>query len=808
MNVRFALAALAAWSAAAQAQDDYSIRPAPIGAVRFSPEGFWGPRVETDREVTIGHCLKECEETGRIDGFAIAAGLMEGEYQGAAFNDSDVYKTIEAAAYSLMAQPDAKLDTYLDGVIAKIAAAQEPDGYLYAARTAANRQSGKVDARRQDMMGPERWSRLGGSHELYAVGHLYEAAVAHYQATGKRTLLEVAIKNADLLCKTFGPDALTEPPGHPEIELALAKLYRATGERRYLDLAKFYLDLRGREATHKLRGPGQQDHLPLVEQSEAVGHAVRGAYLFSGMADAAMLGGAGEYVAPLDRLWESVVSAKLYLTGGIGASKAGEAFGRPYELPNAAAYCETCAAIANALWNWRMFQLHGDGKYLDVFERVAYNGFLSGVSLSGDLFFYPNPLQSDGKSGQSKKRAPWFGCACCPPNVARFLASLGGYVYAVKDDALIVNLYAAGTGELTIGDRAVRVAQETRYPWDGAVRLTLEPDALSRFAVWLRIPGWATGAPVPSDLYRYANEESPPVAAKVNGKAVAMKIDNGFLKIAREWKKGDTIQLEFPMPIRRVWANENVKADAGRVALERGPIVYCVEGADHGGHVLNLALPDDAKLKSEFRSDLLGGVTVLKGKALSAVRKANGSVRGEEADLTAIPYYAWCNRGPNEMAVWLPRRVEDAQAPPAPTLASQSRATASHCIPKDSEDAVNDQIEPKNSNDQDIPRFTWWDHRGTTEWIQYEFKAPAKVSAVEVYWFDDTGRGQCRVPQSWRLLYRDGESWKPVANASEYGVRKDRFNRTQFDPMTTGALRIEVQLQPKVSGGVLEWKVE
>ena len=790
---------------------NYPMQAAPIAAVRFSNEGFWGARQQVNNTVTVWHCLKQCEETGRIDNFAKAAGLMKGEYEGSAFNDSDVYKAIEAAAYALMLNPDPQLCKRLDDVIEKIAAAQEPDGCLYAVRRIpppAPDSGIKVNERARAMAGPERWSRLAGSHELYNVGHLYEAAVAHYLATGKRSLLDVAVKNADLLCRTFGPDGLQEPPGHPEIELALARLYRVTGQRKYAELAKRFIDMRGQADKHKLRGPYQQDHLPVVQQTEAVGHAVRAAYLYSGMADAVVFANAKEYIEPLDRLWNNVASGKLYLTGGIGATGAGEAFGKEYDLPNAAAYCETCAAIANALWNFRMFLLHGDVKYLDVFERVIYNGFLSGVSLSGDRFFYPNPLESDGKSGRSKERAPWFPCACCPPNVARFLASLGGCVYASQGNRLYVNLYAAGRGEVKLGDRAVAIAQETLYPWDGRVRLTVEPDMRGEFAICLRIPGWTTGKPVPTDLYRYMDAASKPVSAQVNGKEVEIRLEKGFLVISREWKKGDAIDLDLPMPVRRALAHQALKDDEGRVALERGPIVYCVEGADHKGHVFNLALPDDADIESEFRSDLLGGVAVLRGKALAASRNEDGSLHAEKVELTAIPYFAWCNRGPNGMAVWLPRKPEDARPLPAPTVASQSRVTASFCHSEDAVSAVNDQAEPKNSIDHSIPRFTWWSHLGTSEWIQYEFKAPAKASAVEVYWFDDTGRGQCRTPKSWALLYREKGEWKPVANASEYGVKKDAYNRVDFEPVTTDAVRIEVQLQPRFSGGILEWKVE
>ncbi|MBM4081180.1 MAG: glycoside hydrolase family 127 protein, partial [Planctomycetes bacterium] len=415
-----ALLVSAAWAAGR----DYPIQPVPFTAVRVRDE-FWQPRMETNRAVTVWYDLKKCEETGRIDNFAKAAGLMKGEFRGIPFDDSDVYKVIEGAAYSLALQPDPKLDKYLDEIIAKIAAAQEPDGYLYTARRLFPAE--KMPA----MSGRERWSNLASSHELYNVGHLYEAAVAHFLATGKRSLLDVALRNADFICQTFGPgaDQRKDPPGHQEIEMGLVKLYRVTAERKYLDQAKFFLDQRGRPEGHKLRGAGQQDHKPVVEQDEAVGHSVRACYMYSGMADVAALTGDAAYLRAIDRLWENVVGKKLYLTGGVGARPKGEAFGDAHELPNSTAYTETCAAIANALWNHRMFLLHGHAQYLDVLERIIYNGFLAGVALSGDQFFYPNPLEADGKrrfNHGGATRQPWFGCACCPVNVVRFIPSLAG----------------------------------------------------------------------------------------------------------------------------------------------------------------------------------------------------------------------------------------------------------------------------------------------------------------------------------------------------------------------------------------------
>jgi DUF1680 family protein len=787
---------------------DYPIQPVPFTAVAVN-DSFWSPRFETNRIVTVGYDFQKCEETGRIDNFAKAGKLMPGEFKGTPFDDSDVFKVIEGAAYVLAMQPDPKLDKYLDELIAKIAAAQEPDGYLYTART--------IDPQcRVKFFGPERWSNLAVSHELYNVGHLYEAAVAHFQATGKKSLLNVATKNADLLCDTFGPGKLQEPPGHQEIEIGLVKLFRVTGDEKYLRLAQFFVDIRGRADTHKLRGPYQQDHAPLPEQTEAVGHAVRAGYFYSGVADVAALTGNAEYTRAIDRLWEDVVYRKLHLTGGIGASRAGEAFGAAYDLPNRTAYLETCAAIANAFWNHRMFLLHGDAKYVDVLERVIYNGFLSGVSLSGDRFFYPNPLETDGKTKFNQgtnERAPWFGCSCCPVNVVRFIPSIAGYIYATRGDELFVNLFIGGNATVKLGPRTVKLNQQTRYPWDGAVKLTVTPDTSGEFTLNLRIPGWVLGRPVPGELYRYADAGSPgdPVVTelhiKINGREFSGgPVVNGFLILKRNWKPNDVVEIQMPMPVRRVLAHDAVKANTGRVAIERGPVVYCAEGADNDGQVLNRVLPDGAVLTPEYRPDLFGGVMILRGPVTAVERGPDGSVVPKPADLTLIPYYAWNHRGANEMAVWLPRTPEVAQLP-SPPAPARYKASASHCSEHDTVDALSDGLEPENSNDHSIPRFTWWPRKGGTEWVQYDFDAARKVSGVAVYWFDDTGAGSCRVPQSARLLYKSGNDWKPVSGAAEIGVKKDAWNSVSFPTVEATALRLEVKLQPEFSGGILEWRI-
>jgi uncharacterized protein len=616
---------------------DYPIEAVPLTDVSLTDK-FWKPRIETNCKVTIPHVFKMCEKTGRINNFAVAGGLVEGQFQGQPFDDSDVYKTIEAASYSLSAYPDPNLEKYLDELIVKIAAAQEKDGYLYSARTAKTK-------RLEDWFGKERWSKLEGSHELYNVGHLYEAAVAHYLATGKRNLLNVAIRNADLLDRTFGPNKLHKWPGHQEVEMGLVKLYRVTGNEKYLNLAKFFLDVRGPGG-----GEYAQAHKKPVDQNEAVGHAVRAMYMYGGMTDIAALTGDERYADAVKQLWDNVVGKKMYITGGLGATSNGESFGKNYELPNATAYCETCAAIGSAMWNYRMFRLTGEAKYLDIFERTLYNGFISGVSLSGDKFLYVNPLESNGQH----KRESWFGCSCCPPNIARFMASLPGYVFAKTDDTVYVNLFAACETTIKLKDNAVRIKQETLYPWDGVVKLTIEPTQTGRFAVAVRLPGWAQGKPVPSDLYRYIDSNVSPIEFKLNGQVIQPEIKNGFAFIERQWQKRDVIEMEMQMPARYVVANPSVAADAGKMAIEKGPIVFCAEWPDNDANVLNLSLVDSVPLLSDTINDLLGGITIVHAKVLSP--------DGKRRDITMIPYYAWANRGDQErqgqMTVWLAKQAE------------------------------------------------------------------------------------------------------------------------------------------------------
>jgi DUF1680 family protein len=643
------LVSITAWGDISLVKKDYSIKPVPFTRVTVD-DHFWKSRLKTNQKVTIPYAFKKCEETGRIQNFAVAGGLKKGTFEGKyPFNDSDVYKIMEGAAYSLQVSSDPQLTHYLDELIKKITAAQEADGYLYTARTI------NPDPPVIWCEGP-RWSNLYMGHELYNMGHFYEAAVAHYLATGKRSMLDLAVKNADLIVSVFGPDKKRGVPGHQVIEIGLAKLYRITGNNKYLKLAKFILDERGHARNRELYGEYSQDHKPVLEQDEAVGHAVRALYMYAGMADIAALSGDQSYVTAIDRLWENVVAKKLYITGGIGSTGAHEGFGPNYDLPNASAYAETCAAIANVFWNQRMFLLHGDGKYIDVMERVLYNGLLSGISFSGDRFFYPNPLESAGQH----ERSPWFGCACCPSNIARFIPSIPGYIYAVKGNSLYVNLFVQGEARLKLENRELTIKQQTLYPWEGHIEILVKTGVPKRFDILVRIPGWARNQPVPSDLYRYliCTDDQPLI--KINGQLHPYTVEKGFARLSRKWKPRDKIELTLPMPVRQVAAHSRVTADHGRVAFERGPIVYCAEGVDNGGKVSNLLIPDHATFNVTKGAGILKNLRMLSANVTAVHQKRNNKgVEQRRHRLVMIPYFAWAHRGKGEMAVWLVREKSD-----------------------------------------------------------------------------------------------------------------------------------------------------
>ena len=640
---------------------DYPVRPVPFTAVTLTA-GLWHARQETNCRITLPFALQQCAVSKRIDNFDLAAETMQRRTAGEThfqnvpatkfpFDDSDVFKALEGAAYCLSLQPDPEVQKRVDGFTARIAAAQEPDGYLYTFRTM------HPDSPVNSRMDAQRWLKDSqASHELYNIAHLYEAGVAHAQADPASILLDVCLKNAELLQRDFGDGQPQIAPGHPGIEMALAKLYRQTADRRWLGLAKFFLDARGFS-----NNPYNQNHKPVIQQREAVGHAVRANYLYSGMADVAALAGDPRYLEAITAIWEDVVGSKLHLTGGCGALADGEAYGAAYELPHQC-YNETCAAVGFLLWNQRMFLMTGDGKYMDVFERTLHNGFLSGVSLSGDRFFYPNPLAYDGKEAFNHDhagRAPWFGCACCPPNVLRTMASLGGYVYATQADRLYVNLYASSVARVDIQGSSVKIEQKTDYPWDGTISLTVDPRQPIPFTLCVRIPHWVRGRPLPSDLYTYDDPTPAAWSVSVNGKSLAVELKNGYATIDRTWQAGDAVTVRLPMPPRRVMANPRVAAARGQIALERGPIVYCLEGIDNGGSVFDCVVPVGATVVPVWKPALLGGVVVLEiadAQSLSATPDGQETQRMMPA--VAVPYAFWNNRGLTPMTVWVHASTE------------------------------------------------------------------------------------------------------------------------------------------------------
>lgn len=665
----FCLSSLVSFS---QIQKDYPYRGVPFTKVKLN-DNFWLPKLEINRTVTIPWSFQKSKETGRIKNFEQAVthtGKLCTTYP---FDDSDVYKIIEGAAYSLHVKYDAKLDSYLDSLITLISKAQEPDGYLYTTRTMGDTTHpwiGKVRYEKEHEL----------SHELYNMGHFYEAATAHYLATNKRNMLDIAIKNADHLLTVFGPGKKSVAPGHQVIEIGLVKLYRVTGNQKYFDLSKFFIDCRGqrkyekktgdKDATVWQTGAYWQDNIPVTQQSEALGHSVRAGYLYAGMADVASMTNNLEYLTALNKIWDNAFTKKTYITGGLGQAGNWEGFGPDYELSNHAAYCETCAAISSVYWNHRMFMMYGDSKYIDILERTLYNGLISGIGLDGKSFNYENPMEYNFKNGKlsgENKRSPWFGCSCCPTNICRFMPSIPSYVYAQKDNRVYVNLFMSNTATLEVTpNENVTISQKTEYPWYGMVDISVEPNNKNgvQFPLYIRMPGFARNQAFPTDLYRF-KESNDALASftidEISGKKVqniAYKEENGYAIIDRVWKKGDKIMLHFPMNIRQVIANEKVKDDIGKIAIERGPIVYCAEFADNNGKTSNLIVPDDQHFLEEFKPNLLNGVMTLIGASHAINIENELTVSSKAQPLILIPYYARSNRGQGEMRVWFPTKIK------------------------------------------------------------------------------------------------------------------------------------------------------
>ena len=732
---------------------DYSVNPVPLTQVDILDD-FWAPRMEVNRKVSIWHCFEKMEEP----------------------DDFGSPKLIEAAAYMLAKRPDPKLEQYVDQVVDKL-----------------------VNQLTPRLVDPDK--------AVHVPGHFLEAAVAYYAVTGKRKMLDAALEDAKVIDANFGPDKRDYISEHEGQKIGLLALYRQTGNERFLKLAKFFMDERGKEGyprtgEYAIDRTYAQDHEPVVKQGEAVGHCVRAMFLYIPVTDLAAFTGRPEYQEAADKMWEDVVQHKLYLTGSIGSIRFHEQFGSGYELPNLSAWNETCAAYGNIVWNQRMFQAHQDAKYIDVLERVLYNGFAGGISLKGDRFFYQNPLRSFG----NYERFEWIDVPCCPPNVVRLMASVGSYIYAQSSDSLYINLFVGSKAKVSLSSgNMVAIQQETRYPWEGNVNIRVDLERAEPFTILLRIPGWARNEVLPRDLYEYADKVEEKPTLRVNGQPVELTIESGYMRIERKWAPGDDIHLHLPMPVRRVKANSQVQEDQSMVALQRGPLVYCAEWPDNNGHALDFIISENVRFETQWRPELLNGVQVVTGNAETLQQENNGrELTQRPRQMVAIPYFAWANRGPGEMAVWMstePQKAWVAPLPPDPIHTVRSsggvqKVWTGYNDQNDDIRALYDGKDPISSADESYLYYRMRPESETMAWVEYEFKSPTKVSSARVYWFDD--RRFCRLPAAWRVLYKDGATWTPVANIEPYVVVKNKFNGVTFAAVTTIAVRLEVEPATKL----------
>ncbi|HEY4359012.1 MAG TPA: beta-L-arabinofuranosidase domain-containing protein [Acidobacteriaceae bacterium] len=776
---------------------DYAVAPVPLANVEIN-DGFWTPRIRTTREVTLPHLLQHAGSERATDG-----------------------RLVEAAAYFISKHPDPALQKQVDGL---------SDAAIRSVRAHENI-----------------WPNVGDGL-FFSAGHFIEGAVAYYQATGDRKLLNAAIEVANNLDSVFGPGKRYDIANHEELELALVKLYRVTGDRRYVTLSKFLVDTRGtRAGGREMMGWYSQDDRPIREQQRAIGHCVRATYLYSGVADLAALTNDASYHQAVERIWHDAIGKRTYLTGGIGSYRQYENYGDDYDLPNLSCWNEICASVGNILWNHRMFLLSQDAQCIDVMERILYNGLLAGVSFSGDKFLYQAPLKATAEF----ERQPWFGPNCCPPNITRLVAQLGGLLYAVNGDNLYVNLFMSNRAHTEVNKVPVRIEQETNYPWEGKVRIGINPAKKVRFALQVRIPGWAQSEPMPGSLYRYEATAPATSTLLINGAKTSVAVDKGYARIERDWVPGDSVELTLPMRVQQVRAHDLVLENRNLVALERGPLVFCAEAIDNQGNINNFVVDSHSQLRYVFEPGLLNGIGTIQGSVLRAQRGPGKTVTTHPGKITAIPFYAFGNRGKSEMSVWLPATPEKTVLPPAPTLAARSKATSScgegavadnypgHNPPTvgrrmypSSQDgsghirAIADQVQPVNSEDGSGRFLRLRPQTGSQAWVQYDFPARAHVSSVDVYWKDD--KQFCLLPKSWRLLYSDGSSWKPVQSTTGFPVARDKYVTAAFAPVVASGVRLEIELQsalykkgdlgppnadymkedtPWYEGGVIEWRV-
>lgn len=800
---------------------DYPLKPVPFNEVEMTSD-FWRPRLETQRKTLVPFAFERTQPG--VEHLQAARDHLAGKtvdgHRPHRFIDSDLYKVIEGAAYLLQLRSDPELEQQIDELADLIAGAQQEDGYLYPSHTTGVGSS-------KDMMGDTPYSYVVHSHELYNVGHLYEAAIAYYRATGKDKLLQVAEKNAQHINKVFfegdknynGGQPIRQAPGHQELELALVKLYRVTGKPLYFEMARKFLEIRG--VTYVPEGQGvmsptyAQQHAAVTEQSEAVGHAVRATYLYSAMADVGTLSGDPAYGKALDRIWGDITNTRMHLTGGLGAVHGIEGFGPPYELPNADAFNETCAAVGNVMFNYRMFLLHKDAKYLDVAEVALLNNVLAGVNLAGNRFFYVNPLDADGKrpfNHGTAGRAPWFGTACCPSNLARLVPQIPGMTYAHDDNNLYVTFFAESQTEVELAGTRVEVQQQTGYPNDGNIAVSINPDQPTEFCLQLRIPSWTRDRFVPGQLYRFANldADDQPVSITVNGLPVEAPVEKGFALIKRHWQAGDRVVLNLPMPVRITECHPAVKANTNRIAFTRGPFVLCGEGVDNGGATQRFffdTLPDTADASIEMTRIESGSFIQT---AVTAQAVTSGADAPETRELVLIPYYAWDNRGASSMTVWFPRDKSMAIFDPhhLPKESVFSKVTASHTWSLDTVNAVGDGREPSGSNDGEIPRWTSWPQTSKSQWVEAQFAETKQVRHIGVYWMQDDR--DVKFPAEWSIEVQQQGSWSPLElyTTDRYDMRADQYNVVHpAAPLNCDAIRINVTPQENACVGIFEVQV-
>lgn len=774
---------------------------------------FWSPKLRTWQEVTIRDAWTKFENDhgGAINNFDRVRDGKTGDHAGPEWYDGLIYEMIRASADFLVVHADPELKQRVDGYIGRIAAAadKDPQGYIQTWT---------------ELMAPShRWGLNGGDdvrqHELYNAGALIEAGVHWYRVTGETDLLRVAVRMANDMASLMGPPPkINQVPGHSLGEEALVNLYLLfveqpqlktqlnvpVDEKSYLQLAEFWLDTRGNHQGRPIDWKAYaQDDLPVNQQQEMEGHAVRDALLCAALAAAGNVSGRDDYLTTATRLWENMAHHKIYLTGGLGSVGTYEGFGPNYVLPNKNAYAETCAAVAGGFFDLNMGLSFADARYSDMLERELFNGALVGVSLKGNSYFYDNPLEA----GPDHERWSWHPCPCCPPMFLKLMSALPSYIYAQEPGAIYVNQFIGSRASLMVNNSQVTLKQTSRYPWDGKIKIQLMPEKPTQFDLFIRIPEWCQGTSSKDDLYQIVGRPNSGAATiKINGRSIGkLNLTQGFAKLQKNWQAGDVVELNLAMPVRQVLANPNVKDDRGLVTLMRGPIIYCAESLDNPQGMRNVVVGPKTSFETKFKPDFLGGVMTIQGDVRS-YNIAEGKTSTETATLTAVPYYASANRGRSSVRVWLPA-TRDAMTPA--TVAGKSRASASYCWHLDSVDAINDGFAPVKSSDNTKARLSWWDHKGTTEWAELDFPRKISVSKVSIFWFGDRPvDGGCDLPESWSLLYKDRDDWKPVEHPSNYGTAADQFNETTFVRVKTDALKVRVQLRPGWSGGIYEWNVE